>query len=78
MSFAVSEPVVHSDHESSIERKGSFNEDEFAMPQLPRTKSDLFIDDAVTKTSQIESQVLADDYPDGGLRAWLVVFGVCF
>lgn len=70
--------TLHPDHESSIERKGSFNEDEFTIPQLPSTKSDLIIgDEAVTKTSQIESQVPEDIYPDGGLRAWLVVFGVC-
>jgi hypothetical protein len=60
-----------------IDHKGSYDGEETTLPHAPNdehTKDSL---EAAEKIPPVERPVILDDvYPDGGLRAWLVVFGV--
>ncbi|KIM86442.1 hypothetical protein PILCRDRAFT_326420 [Piloderma croceum F 1598] len=69
---AVSEKIGLDDPQSLI-HKGSFDEEEGTIhPSGEDLK-------AATKAPLVQQpEFLEDEYPDGGLRAWLVVFGtVC-
>ena len=51
--------------------KESFDSDEGT---IHATDDD--IKDFTTKEKGLKAEVIEDEYPDGGLRAWVVVFGV--
>jgi hypothetical protein len=52
--------------------KESFDSDEGTI----RVSGDGSIKHFTTKASVHQAEVPEDEYPDGGLRAWVVVFGV--
>ena len=70
----------HDDHDTPgtpIDHKGSYDEEEMTLPHAPNdehTKGSL---EAAAMIPPVDQPVIFEDvYPDGGLRAWLVVFGV--
>lgn len=73
---AVSRP----DTGTSTARKHSFDEDRTIhhVPSGEFQGDDLKAEHAATKAAitQPETYTAEDDFPDGGLRAWIVVFGV--
>ena len=71
---AVSENIGLDDPQSPI-YKSSFDEEEGTIhPSGEGIKEDF---KAAAKAPSVQQpEVLEDEYPDGGLRAWLVVFGV--
>ena len=74
---AVSEKIVsHHDHDrpQSPIHKGSFDIEEGTFRHRNNIKEDL---NAAAKDPPVQQlEMLEDEYPDGGLRAWLVVLGV--
>jgi hypothetical protein len=74
---AVSEKIgSHHDHDrpQSPIHKGSFDIEEGTIHHRNNIKEDL---NAAAKDPPVQQlEMLEDEYPDGGLRAWLVVLGV--
>jgi hypothetical protein len=71
---AVSEKIGLDDPQSPI-HKESFDEEEGTIHPCGEDFKEDF--KAATNTPPVQQpEVLEDEYPDGGLRAWLVVFGV--
>jgi hypothetical protein len=76
------EDGVHHDLQSSVDHKGSFDEEERTIhhvPSLDDIKGSFQAEKATTENPPIGQpgpEFLEDVYPDGGLRAWLVIFGV--
>jgi hypothetical protein len=65
------------DPKSPIDRKGLFDEEERTIHHVPSgedIKGDLKTANEAPPVEQPE--ILQNIYPDGGLRAWLIVFGV--
>ena len=72
---AVSEKVGL-DGPQSLIHKSSFDEEEGTIHHSDEDIKEDIKAAGVKAPSVQQPEVLEDEYPDGGLRAWLVVFGV--
>jgi hypothetical protein len=66
----------HDFPETPIDNKNSSDEDEKTIHHLPSEDNKDGLKPAAEVPPVEQPEVIEDVYPDGGLRAWLVVFGV--